>query len=124
MSPITLEKKAGETRTFIVDFSDKLDGEHWPVGPRIDWLPTSDGYETLTGTPTVTELYTAALTISSVSINTADRTFPGIVYPANRAVQFTVAGGTAREEYTLRISVPTDGSPQQTLIKDARLRVS
>jgi len=99
-------KKAGETRTIVVPFIDKL----------------REG-EVLTGTPTVTELVTAALTITDVVVTSQDVTIRGQVIDSGKAVQFSVSGGTARTDYTIRVTAAGNSSPIQTLIYDMRLHV-
>lgn len=99
-------KKAGETRTYIVSFAEKL-REH----------------EALTGTPTATELRTSALTITDVDLTVEDWTIMGRRIKAYTAVVFSVSGGTARNDYTIRVEVGTDTSPVQTLQYDMRLKV-
>lgn len=99
-------KKAGETRTYIVCFSEKL----------------CTG-EVLTGTPTVEELRTSALTLSDAALTSTEWTISGRPIKAYTAVQFTVSGGTARTDYTIRVTAGTDSSPEQTLIIDMRLSV-
>jgi hypothetical protein len=102
------KKKAAETRTVIVSFKDKLAACSW---------------ELLAGTPTATEQITADLTISGVAVNTLERKIDGQRIPTGTAVEFTVSGGTARTDYTIRLTVSTDASPTQTLIEDVRLKV-
>lgn len=69
--------------------------------------------ELLTGTPTVDG---DGLTVASIAINTA--TFKnrkrGTV-AIGKGVQFTLAGGTAGEDYNVELEATTDGSPAQTL---------
>jgi len=99
-------KKEGETRTIVVPFIDKL---------RED--------ETLTGTPTVAELNTAALTITDIGVTGQDVTIRGQTIEAGKAVQFSVSGGTARNDYTIRVRASGNTSPTQTLEYDMRLHV-
>lgn len=103
-----LNKKAAETRTFHVDLSHKLYTD-----------------ELLSGTPTVTEVGTSALTISGVELTTSPTTPWGRMFiPTSRGVQFTVAGGMAGTLYTIRITVTTDATAAQTLIEEIQLRVN
>jgi hypothetical protein len=99
-------KKAGETRTIVVAFTDKL-----------------RGIEALAGTPTAEEVGTSDLTITDVALTTEDKTIRGQTIPTLKAVQFSVSGGTAREDYTIRVTATGDTSPIQTLIEDMRLHV-
>lgn len=108
-----ITKRADETKLVTVDFSDVL-----------------DVLDQLTGTPTAEERYTADLTISSVELATISVTsrtafwwWPGS-WPQNlsRTMSLLVAGGTAGEEYTIRVTVATDSG--QSLVKDVKLRVN
>lgn len=100
-------KKAEETKTFHVDFGYHLHRN-----------------ELLSGTPTVEERHSADLTISGVGLTDLEQTILGRVTPLNHAVSFTVAGGTAGELYTLRITVGTNTTVGQILIRDFILRVN
>jgi hypothetical protein len=97
-------KRASETVLVPVDFTDRLDEN-----------------TTLSGTPTVEELYANSLTISSISISGATA-FDWRPIAANKALTFLLAGGTAGTEYTLRVTVSTDDS--QTLMKEISFRVN
>lgn len=99
-------KTAGETRNVAVSFQGKLDAG-----------------ESLTGTPTVTEVTTSDLTITSPAVSTVALTINKKSVPAGEAVQFNVAGGTAGTEYTIKVSVGTDATPTQTLVVLLRLKV-
>lgn len=114
--------KAGETRAFTVDFSSRLSTPPFsPTGPCES--STTYATEVLTGTPTVAEVGTSALTIANVALNTAALWVAGRSIAANQGVTFTVSGGTTRTVYTVRITIATDGTPAQTLIEDIRIQV-
>jgi hypothetical protein len=98
-------KRPGETRTVAVDMSHKL-----------------AAVDLLSGTPTVVERTTAALTISGAGLSDVERTIGGRTALINRTVVFTVAGGTAGVTYTVRITATTDKG--QTLIEDVSFRVN
>lgn len=100
-------KRAAETRRVIVNMSSRFLAD-----------------EILTGTPTVVEVGSSDLTISDVGLNAADETIAGRVALVDQAVAFTVAGGTAGEEYTIRITATTDATYAQTLIEQITLRVN
>lgn len=108
-APQTHVKTAGETRLCTVSFRDIL----------------SSG-ELLTGTPTVVEVTTSDLTLSSKAVNTAAVPVSD-VYPEQvaigQAVQFLAAGGTAGTTYTIRVTCGTDASSAQTLSRRVRLKV-
>lgn len=92
------EKTASETRNVAVSFSGKLDSS-----------------ELLTGTPTIVEVTTSALTLTNKVVSTASLTINGLTVITGEAIQFTVAGGTAGNAYTIKISCGTDSTPAQTL---------
>lgn len=99
-------KRPAEIRWAAVDFSDRLQAD-----------------EQLSGTPTVIEVDSAALTISEVEINTtADIVVNMEASKAYHAVSFLVAGGTAGNEYKVRVTVDTDEG--QTLIREISFRVN
>lgn len=103
----TLKKRAAEVKNFAVRFDADL---------------VTD--EDLTGTPTVTELYTSALTISNVGLNLAERPVSGVNVAANRAVEFTVAGGTRGQVYTLQVAAGSShATSPQSLTRLVRLMV-
>ena len=97
----------GETRNFAVSFVQILD----------------EG-ESLTGTPTVAEQTTSDLTISSKVVNTAALTIDGKTVPIGHAVQFRISGQVvASSPYTIKITVGTDATPAQTLVKYVQFEV-
>lgn len=102
----TLKKRAAEVKNFAVRFDADL---------------VTD--EDLTGTPTVVELYTSDLTISNVGLNLAERLVSGLNIAANRAVEFTVAGGTRGQVYTLEVRGGSNATYPQTLTRQVRLMV-
>jgi len=87
------EISAGETDDGAVDFTDRLDSG-----------------ETLSGTPTVTEVTSSDLTISSVAVNTATLTMFDTTIAIGAAVQFTVSGQLASTLYTLNVTTSTSAS--------------
>ena len=105
-APQRHHKAVSELRNVAVDLSGLLD-----VG------------ELLTGTPTVLEVTTTALTLSSKIVNTTAITVNGTVLLIGQAVQFRVAGGLADTAYTVRITVGTNAAPAQTLVVTLYLRV-
>lgn len=102
-----LSKKAAETRTIAVNLGGRL---------------VSD--ELLTGTPTVVEVGSSDLTISSPALTVADGYFFNSWLIESKAVTFSVAGGTAGQSYLIRVSVTTDADAAQTLIEEVTLRVN
>lgn len=100
-------KKPGETRTFAVNLTHKLHGA-----------------ELLSGTPTVAERYTTALTITAVALNADSRWISGRTALAGQAVEFTVAGGVLGSTYIVRVTAGTDSSPAQVLIEDVRIEIA
>lgn len=107
-------KHAAETRRIAFDLSSRFIGT-----------------ELLTGTPTVTEVGTSDLTISGIEVPAAETVQRAGAWwwpfwrqpPYGRMVAFSVAGGTAGESYTLRVTAGTNATYPQTLIQDITLRV-
>lgn len=101
----TFTKKAAEVRTFTRDFGHKL-------------LPE----ELLSGTPTVVEYGSSALTISEEGLTVSPLDAVGHIFiPTDQGVIFTVAGGVAGTTYTIRITATTT---LQTLIEEITLKVN
>ena len=101
----THTKKVSEARTVAYNFEPELESG-----------------ESLTGTPTI-EGSPSGLTISNVGLNSAATTISGRPVAANQAVMGKVSGGAAGTTYTLKVTATTDGSPAQTIIRDASLVV-
>ena len=99
-------KTASEVRLVSVSFSGKLDEN-----------------ELLTGTPTVTDA-TGDLTLNNKAVNTAALKINRATVPVGEAVQFSVAGGTAGEQYIINILCSTDSSPAETLEQNVILEVT
>lgn len=89
----------------------------------INYSDVLDSGELLTGTPTVTEVSTANLSLANKLVSTATYTesFSGETVAIGKAVQFTVTTSTAGL-YQIRVSVATDSSPARTLVRDLYVR--
>lgn len=99
-------KRVDETRRIVVSFADFL---------AVD--------ELLSGTPTVEEVSTSDLTITSEAINdTETALLHGRTVPISNAVTFLVSAGVAGREYTLDVTVETDAG--QVLTKQTSFRVN
>lgn len=97
-------KSAGDTLNAVVNCTDLL---------------TST--ELLTGTPTVT---CTGLTLASKVVNSAALTTPaGDTIAIGKAVQFSVAGGTAGTRYSIEVTVATTSSPAQTINRICYLNI-
>ena len=87
---------------------------------RLNAMDDLDDGASFTGTPTAVEQDTAALTITSVAVTTATysdaRTGRNVAI--GQGILFSVAGGTAGESYTVRVTCDTDSSPSETLVYD------
>lgn len=111
--PITLSQtcqiSAGSTRVVHVDCTRDLD--------------TS---VKLTGTPTIVEVTTTALTLGDKKVNTATYvdSIRGNTVAIGKALEFTVTGGVAGTSYTIRATCGTDSSPAETLVYDLTLHVA
>ena len=103
--PVTLLQRpkisAGETEVGSIDFQDLLDSG-----------------ELLTGTPTIVEVTTTALTLSNKVVNTAALTIDGRAVAIGKAVQFKTVGQVAGVTYRIRITVTTDATVARTLVRD------
>jgi hypothetical protein len=103
--PITLAQiptiSAGDTEVAAVDFTDLLD-----TG------------ETLTGTPTVVEVTTTALTLANKAISTSSLVILDRVVATGHAVQFKVTGQVATHTYRIRITATTTSTPARVLVRD------
>lgn len=112
MSCVTAEQvysmTTGEVRGLACHFLDKLGAT-----------------ELLSGTPTVAEQTTSALTIDNQRLNTDAITVLGRACAASQAVLFRVAasGATAGSEYIIKITCGTDATPAQTLVAFVRVQV-
>ena len=96
--PTRWTKGAGETRNIAVDFRGKLRGS-----------------EKLTGTPTIVEVTTSALTLTNKAVNVAALTILGETVGIGQALQVRVSGGTAGTDYSIKLTCATDSSPAQTV---------
>lgn len=85
------------------------------ITPAVSFAKQLRSGESLTGTPTVAEQTTAALTIANVAKNTSTLTIEGESVTANQAVQFKVSGGSAGTTYAMLVTCGTDSTPVQTL---------
>jgi hypothetical protein len=92
-APQVPTQSVNEERFHAISFSGKLD-----VG------------ELLTGTPTITEIDTALLTITSKAVNTVALTVNGLTVPIGEAVQCKVvgAGMTPGVRYRILVVCSTD----------------
>lgn len=83
-----------------------------------------DSGESMTGTPTVAEQTTSDLTITNEAVNTSTLTIKGNSVAAGRAVQFLVSGHlAANSPYKLKITVATDSTPAQTIVRHVQFLV-
>lgn len=79
--------------------------------------------ELLTGTPTVVEVDTSELTLTSKAVNTDAMLVNAETCVAGQVVTFLVAGGVAGTTYRIKVTVGTNGSPAQTFVVSLSLRV-
>lgn len=93
------------------------------VNVAVDMRGLLDTGELFTGTPTIVEVTTADLTLSSKAINTGAVVVNGQTCAAGEAVTFRAAGGVAGTQYTIRITASTNATPAQTRIVKVRLGV-
>lgn len=101
----------------------------------VDFSDMMESSETITGTPTIVEVGTSALTLRAMEISTvtSDVTLSdnsiayggnGQTVPANKGVKFEVVSDTAGV-FTVRATATTNltGSIDQVLIKDFEIEV-
>lgn len=109
--PITLAEEryisAGATRMVSVSFAK--------------WL---DGSASLTGTPTVVEVGTSALTLANKAVNASAIVVNGVTVAIGKAVQFSVVTPSdgAGTNYRVRVTATTNGSPAEAEPVDLILR--
>ena len=89
---------AGETRNGKASFANRLDSG-----------------ETLTGTPTCTEIATTHLTFANVAVSTAVLTINGVSVGIGGAITFKVTGFQANTQYRVLMECGTSSTPAQTL---------
>lgn len=90
---------------------------------RVNCTQDLDDGASLTGTPTIAEVTTTALTLGSKAVNSATYSdaVTGRTVSVGKALQFTVAGGVAGTSYTVRCTCGTNSSPAETLVYDLLL---
>jgi hypothetical protein len=87
----------------------------------VDLIDDLDGEELLTGTPTVVEITTSALTLANEAVNTEPTEANGRLVPIGKAVKFTVTGGAVDTTYTVRVTVSTTSNVLRTIVYDIKL---
>ena len=97
------------------------DGLRWV---SVSFLWTLDVDESLTGTPEVTEVGSADLTIANIGLNSTAMEINGEDVGINKAVRFTVDGGTDGTRYTLEVIGYSDSFPQQKIIGEILLDIT
>ncbi len=78
--------------------------------------------ELLTGTPTITSTSTG-LTLASKAVSTGIETIKGETTPTGEAVKWSISSGVAGEVSIMTVSVATDDSVAQTLIRKYSIEV-
>jgi hypothetical protein len=78
-----------------------------------------DSSETLTGTPTVAEVGSTDLTLSSPLVNTLSVVVLGVTVTAGQAVEFGVRGQKAGSLYTISVTAST--SAGRTAVRYAEM---
>jgi hypothetical protein len=104
----SITKKPNETRIAVVSFAEKLVN----TAELID----AQGLSAI-------ELRTTALTVGTPSPIDADFVYQDRIVHAGQAVEVSIGGGVSRKDYTVRVTVQTNGSPVQTLVEDLRVHV-
>ena len=81
----------------------------------VSYVGEIDDGETLSGTPTVTEVTTSDLTISNVAIGTTARTINKKSVAANKYVTFFVKDQVSGKTYTVDVRCGTSSDPAQNI---------
>lgn len=89
----------------------------------VSFVSVLSSTEVFTGTPTVAEITTTALTLDNKVVSTAALTINGATVPIGQAIQFRVAGGTAGNTYKVKVTGVTNSSPAQTLVAIVNIEV-
>ncbi len=89
----------------------------------IDLTKDLDDSELATGTPTVVEVGTAALSLANKAVNSAEIEIKGKAVAIGKAVQFTVDAASAVKgvTYMLLLTVGTNSDPAERLVYDVAL---
>ena len=87
---------------------------------KIDYTEYLDADELLTGTPTIVEVTTTDLTLTNKVVNTEEVRILERDVAIGKAILFKVSGQKINTEYTIRITVSTDGG--RTAVRDAILK--
>ena len=103
-TPQHYTKHVGETRNVAVNCTDELDSGELVAS--------------------VTSVSATGLTITNDQVSTAELTILGESVAIGKAIQFTVAGGTAGTTYDIVATYVTDSSPAQTLVAHLPLTVT
>jgi hypothetical protein len=105
--PIKLEQRpiisVGETEVAKIDYTEYLDAD-----------------ELLTGTPTIVEVTTTDLTLTNKAVSTEVVRVLERDVAIGKAVLFKVSGQKINTEYSIRITVSTDG--ERVSVRDAILK--
>ena len=96
----------GDTEVGVVDFTDKLDSS-----------------ELLTGTPTVVESGTSALTLGNKQVNAATVVTEWATVAIGKAVLFSVSGQFPGVIYELIVTASTDATIARTLRRIVKFSV-
>lgn len=80
-----------------------------------------DSGESLSGTPTIVELGSTDLTISSVGKSTGTLEINGVSVTSGHAVVFKATGFVGPKQYRLKVTADTNSTPAQTLVGIAKL---
>jgi len=89
----------------------------------VSFVRMLDTNESLSGTPTVTEVDTADLTIANVANSTSEMEINGETVAAGKALRFTIDSGQAGF-YTLEAIGYSNSSPPQKFVVTLELQVS
>ena len=74
---------------------------------KVSFAGLLEGTETLSGTPTFSELTTSDLTLSGAAVSTAALTIDDVSVALGKAATVKISGGTAGRSYIISISCGT-----------------
>lgn len=115
-----VEISAGETEVVAIDMQDQLDGAETLTGS-----PTFTEVGTLTDPNTDDEELTAGtsdLTFGNEGINGSSLTINKRTVAASKAAQAKIAGQVEGKDYLVKFSIATTSTPARTLVREFVLR--
>lgn len=104
---------------FAKQVREKAASDDTPIS--VDFSATLDSGDTLTGTPTITEVTTSDLTLANKTVNASAVVVNGVSRAAGQVIQFSCTGGDGGELYKIKMSCDTTNG--RTIVRGVKLRV-